>query len=413
MLYFPNVSTFVADPGSTFVDLNVGFETSGVQTGASWYNFQYFINDVGNNARGVIKAIGQNGTTNSFGNLGARYVNVQSLQESYSDNKFYPQDGITAYYDFSEVSGVRADGTGYGNSLTPTGTVTRVAGNLASAYGVNLPYGVNYLEGGSSNNQSTSTRGFTFATWFKTSYAETNTTIAGKWATGQKEWVFYYSGSELRFGISNDGTTLYADAGTGGGTFTADDLWHYITCQWNGTSIIITVDGEIKATQAASSMFQTGTANFSIGKDLLATSSHFVASFQFPAIYRRSLSLSEIRYLMNAGVGRIRPDYQQRTDLTPDLNIGNKVANVLAGSATLNFADTAAGASTDLTITVTGATDGDPVLVGPVNASTNANGVFTAWVSASNTVTVRFTNTNLVTSINPASGIFKVTVIKQ
>lgn len=88
------------------------------------------------------------------------------------------------------------------------------------------------------------------------------------------------------------------------------------------------------------------------------------------------------------------------------------IARTLKGSATLNFASTAAGASTDLTITVTGAADGDPVMVGAPNASTLANGVFTAWCSATNTVTVRFTNTNLVAALDPASGTFKVTVSK-
>jgi hypothetical protein len=87
-----------------------------------------------------------------------------------------------------------------------------------------------------------------------------------------------------------------------------------------------------------------------------------------------------------------------------------KVGLVLTGSATLNFGSTVAGASTDLTITVTGAVDGDPVMVGVPNGSTVANGIFTAWVSAANTVTVRFTNTNLVTTLDPASGTFKVAV---
>lgn len=90
-----------------------------------------------------------------------------------------------------------------------------------------------------------------------------------------------------------------------------------------------------------------------------------------------------------------------------------KLAQVFTGSATLDFGNTLAGTSTDLTIAVTGAVDGDPVYVGPVNASTNANGIFTAWVSAADVVTVRFTNTNLVTAIDPASGTFKVVVNKN
>jgi hypothetical protein len=82
------------------------------------------------------------------------------------------------------------------------------------------------------------------------------------------------------------------------------------------------------------------------------------------------------------------------------------------GSATLDFASTSAQTSTDLTITnVTGAADGDIVCVGMPNASTNANSCFTAWVSAANTVTVRFNNYSSG-AIDPASGTFKIRVLK-
>ena len=82
------------------------------------------------------------------------------------------------------------------------------------------------------------------------------------------------------------------------------------------------------------------------------------------------------------------------------------------GSATLDFASTAAQTSTDLTITnVTGAADGDIVSVGMPNASTNSNSCFTAWVSAANTITVRFNNYSSG-AIDPASGTFKIRVLK-
>jgi hypothetical protein len=88
------------------------------------------------------------------------------------------------------------------------------------------------------------------------------------------------------------------------------------------------------------------------------------------------------------------------------------LAKTLTNTATLNFGSTAAGTSTDLTITVTGAADGDAVSLGVPNGSTVANGSFTAWVSASNTVTVRFTNNDLVSALDPASGTFRVSVVK-
>lgn len=96
--------------------------------------------------------------------------------------------------------------------------------------------------------------------------------------------------------------------------------------------------------------------------------------------------------------------------LTVGGGAGAAISKILSASATLNFGSTAAGASTDLTITVTGAVDGDPVFLGVPNGSTLANGVFTAWVSAADTVKVRFTNTNLLAALDPASGTFRVAV---
>jgi hypothetical protein len=88
------------------------------------------------------------------------------------------------------------------------------------------------------------------------------------------------------------------------------------------------------------------------------------------------------------------------------------LARVLKGSATLDFGSTAAGASSDLTITVTGAADGDVVSLGVPNASITATGRYFAWVSGTDTVTVRFSPTILVGSEDPASGTFKITVTK-
>lgn len=82
-------------------------------------------------------------------------------------------------------------------------------------------------------------------------------------------------------------------------------------------------------------------------------------------------------------------------------------------SSTLDFANTAAGTSTDLTVSVTGAVDGDPVTIGIPNGSTLANGHFVAWVSGVDVVTIRFLNNSLLAGLNPASGNFKIIVHKK
>jgi hypothetical protein len=83
----------------------------------------------------------------------------------------------------------------------------------------------------------------------------------------------------------------------------------------------------------------------------------------------------------------------------------------LTGSATLNFPSTLTNLSADLTITVTGAALSDVVSLGVPNAAVNANTSYSAWVSAANTVTVRFNNYSSGT-VDPASGLFKVFVTK-
>ena len=83
----------------------------------------------------------------------------------------------------------------------------------------------------------------------------------------------------------------------------------------------------------------------------------------------------------------------------------------LTGSATMDFPNTDAQKSSDLTITVTGASDGDVVSLGVPNAAVNANTCYTAWISSANTVTVRFNNYSSI-AVNPASATFKVFVTK-
>lgn len=94
------------------------------------------------------------------------------------------------------------------------------------------------------------------------------------------------------------------------------------------------------------------------------------------------------------------------------IGTGTEITKYLSASATLDFPNTLAGLSSDLTITLTGASVGDIVVLGVPNGSVNANTCYTAWVSATNTITVRFNNYSVLAS-DPASGTFKVGVIQS
>ena len=84
-----------------------------------------------------------------------------------------------------------------------------------------------------------------------------------------------------------------------------------------------------------------------------------------------------------------------------------------SGSATLDFPNTAAGGTSDLTITVTGAATGDFVILSPSEGSITGNGGFIARVSSANTVTVTHFNNALLAGSNPASGVFYALVFKR
>ena len=89
----------------------------------------------------------------------------------------------------------------------------------------------------------------------------------------------------------------------------------------------------------------------------------------------------------------------------------NTTATVLSGSASLNFGSVVANTCADLTITVTGAALNDAVALGMPNAAVPSNGSYSAWVSAADTVKVRYCN-NTVGAIDPVVGTFKVKIFK-
>ena len=93
------------------------------------------------------------------------------------------------------------------------------------------------------------------------------------------------------------------------------------------------------------------------------------------------------------------------------LNLGGStVTDILTATATLNFASILAGGFEDLTIAVTGAALGSTAIANPPVGSVTNNITYDAWVSAAGVVTVRASNNNLITAMDPASGTFRATV---
>jgi len=97
------------------------------------------------------------------------------------------------------------------------------------------------------------------------------------------------------------------------------------------------------------------------------------------------------------------------TNASGSITVGSAIFEA-AGTATLDFPSTAFGSSSDLTFGVAGAEVGDPVVIGiPIEAITTT-GKYQAWVSAKDTVKIRFIPN---ATEDPASGTFSVTIFKK
>lgn len=87
------------------------------------------------------------------------------------------------------------------------------------------------------------------------------------------------------------------------------------------------------------------------------------------------------------------------------------LAKTLTTTAVLDFPLTGIGGSQTLTVTVTGAADGDVVTIGVPNSVAGLSGaILSAWVSSANTVSVKFTSLSLL--VDPPSATFRVSVLK-
>ena len=93
---------------------------------------------------------------------------------------------------------------------------------------------------------------------------------------------------------------------------------------------------------------------------------------------------------------------------------GAAISTILSGTASLDFAQALATTCEELTITVTGAADGNPVQIGIPNALVNHNltATFTAWISAADTVKVRRCVISADGS-DPAAATVRATVTKH
>lgn len=169
----------------------------------------------------------------------------------------------------------------------------------------------------------------------------------------------------------------------------------------------------IKATQVTAHALTTGTLVFTEISPVYNHASGTSVANTDLLINRTETSLGTTpgnQRLIDAQVASISKFYIDNTGAV-SIGAGTPIKKVLSATATLDFPSTATLTDSDLTITVTGAALNDPVILGAPNGSTLAGGDYSAWVSAADTVKVRFSN-HSSGSLDPASGTFRASILQ-
>ncbi len=113
---------------------------------------------------------------------------------------------------------------------------------------------------------------------------------------------------------------------------------------------------------------------------------------------------------INFSGGGVLASESGKVNISPGLSVASTsvVTGIRTALSTLDFpAVTADGGTQDLTVSVSGAAANDSVQLG-LPAAPTAGIVFSAWVSATNTVTIRATNVT-TGALNPPSAAYRVT----
>jgi fibronectin type 3 domain-containing protein len=210
-------------------------------------------------------------------------------------------NGIVGFWRFDENSGTTAaDASGNNN----TGTLVNGPGWIAPGR-----VGASALRFNDAGLQSVSvassaslnpTAGITLAAWLYATNWNGNRRILQK-GDGDDQYRLLAEWNELKFHLTGVGTLVT--------TLPATATWVHVAATWNGSTMVIYVNGVQQATTSAGGTLATTANTLSIGTKFNsgANGDYFLGLLDEVRIYNRGLSSAEIVTVMNAGSGGPTP----------------------------------------------------------------------------------------------------------
>lgn len=211
---------------------------------------------------------------------------------------------LVAYYKLDEASGASATDEVSGLNLTNNGTVGTGTGVINSAR-TSSGSSTNFLSRASNAAFSPGGSSFFITMWVKGSTTQTGNVvfISKNDVTGNlREWTVGVDNATfaVKLTVSADGVT---SAGVVSTSALPDANYHFIAAGWDGTNLMISMDGAAFTTASWTTALFTGAADFRLFMRGGATNS-FAGSVEELAIWKgRCLTITEVQSIYNSGAG--------------------------------------------------------------------------------------------------------------
>lgn len=177
-------------------------------------------------------------------------------------------DSLVSYWKLEEASGTRSDSHST-NHLADINTVTSNPGKLGTA-GQFTAASLEYLSVADNAALSTGDIDFTIAAWVYLDSKTTQRPIAGKWASGEYEYLLAYHQSNDRFNLfaSPDGSAVAGVAANNLGS-PALATWYYVVGSHSATdnALYIWVNNGLPNATAHTAGVRDGAQAFEVGRN--------------------------------------------------------------------------------------------------------------------------------------------------